>query len=116
LTFYSPLYQDSVKLTTVATVPITAIDLARGAYGAIPPSKFLENIVILCFERRYGKQNNIIHLKSNIRDRTNFCPPVFGLATPLNTVHYSETCNDFHRLPDVIVTPHPRLNHFPIQA
>jgi len=28
--------------------------------------KFLENIVILCFERRFSKQNSVIRLKSNI--------------------------------------------------
>jgi len=30
------------------------------------PPKFLENIVILCFERRFSKQNIVIGLKSNI--------------------------------------------------
>jgi len=44
--------------------------------GAMPP-KFLENIVILCFERHFSKQNNVIRLKSNIP------PQIFGLATPL---------------------------------
>jgi len=38
----------------------------------------LENIVILCFERRFSKQNSVIRLKSNI-----LAPPIFGLATPL---------------------------------
>jgi len=28
--------------------------------------KFLENIGILCFERRFSKQNSVIRLKSNI--------------------------------------------------
>jgi len=28
--------------------------------------KFLENIVILCFERRFSKQNSVIHLNLNI--------------------------------------------------
>jgi len=32
--------------------------IARGAYGAILP-KFLEHIVVLCFERRYPKQNSV---------------------------------------------------------
>jgi len=27
------------------------------------PPKFLENIVILCFERRFSKQNSVIRLK-----------------------------------------------------
>jgi len=30
------------------------------------PPQFLENIVILCFERRFSKQNNAIRLKLNI--------------------------------------------------
>ena len=30
------------------------------------PPQFLENIVILCFERRVSKQNSVIRLKSNI--------------------------------------------------
>jgi len=29
----------------------------------MPPSKFVENIVILCFERRFSKQNSVIRLK-----------------------------------------------------
>ena len=36
-----------------------------GGKGTIPP-KFLENIVILCFERRFSKQNSVIRLKLNI--------------------------------------------------
>jgi len=35
-----------------------------GGKGAMPP-KFLENIVILCFERRFSKQNSVIPLKSH---------------------------------------------------
>jgi len=42
------------------------IDVARGAKGAMAPAKFLENIVILCFERRFSKQSSVNHLKSNI--------------------------------------------------
>jgi len=30
------------------------------------PPKFLDNIVILCIERRFSKQNSVIRLKSNI--------------------------------------------------
>ena len=36
-----------------------------GPKGPCPP-KFLENIVILCFERRFSKQNSVIRLKLNI--------------------------------------------------
>jgi len=41
------------------------------ARGAMPP-KFLENIVILSFERRFSKQNRAIRLKSTI-----LAPPKF---------------------------------------
>ena len=36
------------------------------AKGAMPPPKFVENIVILCFERRFSKQNSVIRLKLSI--------------------------------------------------
>jgi len=36
------------------------------AKGSMPPPKFEENIVILCFERRFSKQNSVIRLKLNI--------------------------------------------------
>jgi len=35
--------------------------------------KFLEGIVILCFDRQYPKQNSVIRPKSNI-----LAPPNFG--------------------------------------
>ena len=46
---------------------ISTIGVARGgAKGVMPLPKFLENIVILCFERRFSKQNSVLHLESNI--------------------------------------------------
>jgi len=36
------------------------IGVARADKGAMAPPKFLENIVILCFERRFSKQNSVI--------------------------------------------------------
>jgi len=63
---------------------VLSIGVARGAKGAMPPLKFLENIVILCFERRFAKQNSVIRLKSNILAPPNFLvPPNFwaGYAT-----------------------------------
>jgi len=42
------------------------IGVARGELGAMVPPKFLEHIVILCFEKRYPKQNSVIRLKWNI--------------------------------------------------
>jgi len=49
------------------------------------PPKFLENIVILFFERRFSKQNSLIRLKSNILPPPIFFAPpkIFGLATSL---------------------------------
>ena len=55
------------------------ICVARGAKGAMAPITFLENIVFLCFEKRYSKQSSVIRLKSNI-----LVPPAFlwtGYAT-----------------------------------
>jgi len=43
-----------------------------GGKGAMPP-KWLEFIVIFCFERRYPKQNSAFCLKSNILVPPNFC-------------------------------------------
>jgi len=42
------------------------------------PHKVLENIGILCVERRFSRQNSVIRLKSNI-----LAPPIFRLAMPL---------------------------------
>jgi len=52
----------------------TTIGVARGAKGAMPPT-FLENIVILCFEKRFSKKNSVIRLKSNNLAPPNFLPP-----------------------------------------
>ena len=47
----------------IATVSLpSAIGVARGCKVAIPPT-FLEHMVILCFERRFSKQNSVISLK-----------------------------------------------------
>jgi len=42
------------------------IGVDRGGQRGYVPPKFLENLVILCFERRFSKQNSVICLKSNI--------------------------------------------------
>jgi len=39
--------------------------VSRGGQSCHSP-KFLENTVILCFERRFSKQNSVIRLKLNI--------------------------------------------------
>jgi len=51
---------------------------SRGGKGAMPSKKILENTVILCFERRFSKQDIVIRLISNI-----LAPKRFGQATPL---------------------------------
>jgi len=38
---------------------------SQGGQSSHPP-KFLENIVFLCYERRFSKQNSVIRLKLNI--------------------------------------------------
>ena len=44
----------------------TTIGVAKGGQRGHAPQKCLENTVILCFERRFSKQNSVIRLKSNI--------------------------------------------------
>ena len=51
---------------------IRTIGVARGGRKGPCPPKFLENIVILCFERRFSKQNSVIRLKSNTLTPPNF--------------------------------------------
>jgi len=55
------------------------------------PSKYLQNIFILCFERRFSKQNSVICLKSDILAPPKFfgLPQIFGLAAPL--IKYLQT-------------------------
>jgi len=60
-----------------------------GAKEPCPP-KFLENIVILCFERRFSKQNSVIRIKSNILapKKCFGSPQIFGLAVPLIMINF----------------------------
>jgi len=69
---------------------VLTIGVARGAKGLWPP-KFLENIVILCFERRFSKQNSVFCLKANVLPPQFVClPKNFGLATTLvRTLRFS---------------------------
>ena len=56
----------------------SVIVIAREGQRGHAPPKFLENIVIWCFERRFYKQNGVIHLKSNILAAPTFlAPPKF---------------------------------------
>jgi len=52
--------------------PHALIGVARGANGAMPPKKIVENIVILCFEGSFSQKNSVICLKSNILAPPNF--------------------------------------------
>jgi len=57
---------------------------SQGGQRGHGPPKFLEHIVILCFERRFSKQNSDIRLKSSILPPPIFGPSqIFGLTTPL---------------------------------
>ena len=49
----------------------------QGGQRSHVPPKILENIVILCFERRFSKQNSVIPVKSNILAIKFFVPPQF---------------------------------------
>ena len=65
-------------LRLVATTPrivVINMGVARGGPKGPSSPKILENIVILCFERRFSKQNSVIRLKSNILTPQNFLPP-----------------------------------------
>jgi len=64
---------------------VSGIGVARGgAKRAMVPPNFWK-IVILCFERRFSKENSVICLKSNILP-----PPISGLATPMvSSMYYS---------------------------
>jgi len=42
------------------------IGIASGGLKVPCPPKFLEHIVMLCFERRFSKHNSVIRLKSYI--------------------------------------------------
>ena len=59
------LFAGNHLLTVHAKTVCECMGVARGAKGVIHP-KFLENIVILCYERRFSKQNSVVRLKSNI--------------------------------------------------
>jgi len=61
--------------------------------------KFLENLVILCFERRYPKQNIVIHLKSNI-----LVPPNFWAGYATVSAMEKAMFQHVHICPTVILT------------
>ena len=53
--------------------------------------KFLENIVILCFEKRFSKRNSVIRLKSNILAPQKF----LGLLRHCISIWMSEEGQEF---------------------
>jgi len=70
----------------------------------MPSTKFLENTVILCFERRFSKQNSVIRLRSSILH-----PPKFlgWLRHCTKTVKYSEKRKNNH-LPKTKIILQPK--------
>ena len=74
-------------------------DVARGPRGPCPP-KFAANVIILCFDRRYPKQNTVPHLKSNILARQSLC-----LASSLPRVERLANQNKFEAATRVLWTP-----------
>ena len=58
----------------------TVIGVAKGGQRGLGLQR-LENIVILCFERRFSKENSVVRLELNI-----LAHQIFGLETPLQTV------------------------------
>jgi len=61
------------------------------------PHKYLERIVILCFERRYPQQNSVIRLKSNILVPNQFfyCPPqIFWSGYATGDMGHVSECNE----------------------
>ena len=82
--FYIQLARGAIRPST----PPSVIGVARVGPTVPWPPKFLEHIVILCFERRYPKQNSVIRLKSNILARLpkSFYATAVSYATECETV------------------------------
>ena len=72
------------------------IGVAREGQRGYGSPKNFRNIAILCFERRFFKQNCIIRLKSNILATPN-SPPNFCLATPL-VIHQGVPCTFYNKI------------------
>jgi len=52
-----------------------SIGVARDGQRGHGPPKFSENIVMLCFERCFSKQNSVIRLKASILPPPKFFAP-----------------------------------------
>ena len=72
------MWATKVKFLPCSTVKRRHHRRNQGGQRGHVPSIFLENIVVLCFERRFSKQNSVIRPKTNI-----LAPPKFwaGYAT-----------------------------------
>jgi len=65
------LVQTNAMLVVKASLTLSFLYQHRrsqgvGAKWAMAPTEFLENMVILCFERVFSKQNSVIRLKPNV--------------------------------------------------
>jgi len=72
----------------------------------MPLPKCLENIVILCFEKRFSKENSVIRLKSNI------LPPKF--LGWLRHCCLAENVTIIQSLSMLCVCPIPRAGDLPL--
>jgi len=64
-------------LTGRQLFPVPSAVAAQLCQRSHLPPKFLKHIVILCFKRRFPKQNSVIHLKANILAPRIFYPPKY---------------------------------------
>jgi len=67
---YESVYIKVLKLH-ISYIKRTYIGVVRGPLGH-GPSKFLEYLVILCFNKQYLKQNTVVRLKLNILTHQKF--------------------------------------------
>jgi len=74
------------RLWVQCSESVSGIGVARGGPGGHAHSKFLAYVVILCFERRYPKQNSVICLISNILS-PKFCA---GYATDVRSYRVTQ--------------------------
>jgi len=82
------------------------IGVARGAKGAMRPQIFRK--VILCFERRFSKQNSVIRLKSNILATPKFWAGYASVCYHCRTGQPSFVCTVKKRMPQTtILKPEP---------
>ena len=107
-TFYSLLHQVSVKLTTVTTIP-TTVHYKLTTVTTVPTTVHYKlNTVTTIPTTVHYKLNTVTTIPTTVHYK------LTTVTTIPATVHYSKTCNDFLRLPDVIVTSQPYLRCFSV--